>query len=249
MHCLRPLSPPVQILYNGQSVEVDGHSMRKLIADLQPNTEYSFVLMNRGSSAGGLQHLVSIRTAPDLLPHKPLPASAYVEDGRFTLTMPHVQDPALVRCADMSQGGRGRRVGLAMQERGEDSPDSPLPTQVVLHHGSAHRPHGREHAGATVEHARGAGAGRGARGPGQGSPDGSPIALVGCAPGTPPKLELFSDWQPARVSKETHSELAPGSFQRTPGGLTETSPEGFVEDPLGCEVTETSLRSRESRAL
>ncbi|XP_024200909.1 receptor-type tyrosine-protein phosphatase F isoform X18 [Pan troglodytes] len=88
---------PFKILYNGQSVEVDGHSMRKLIADLQPNTEYSFVLMNRGSSAGGLQHLVSIRTAPDLLPHKPLPASAYIEDGRFDLSMPHVQDPSLVR--------------------------------------------------------------------------------------------------------------------------------------------------------
>ncbi|KAM5247986.1 receptor-type tyrosine-protein phosphatase F isoform 4-T4 [Ctenodactylus gundi] len=88
---------PFKILYNGQSVEVDGHSMRKLIADLQPNTEYSFVLMNRGSSAGGLQHLVSIRTAPDLLPHKPLPASAYIEDGRFSLSMPRVQDPSLVR--------------------------------------------------------------------------------------------------------------------------------------------------------
>ncbi|XP_077929400.1 receptor-type tyrosine-protein phosphatase F isoform X8 [Halichoerus grypus] len=88
---------PFKILYNGQSVEVDGHSMRKLIADLQPNTEYSFVLMSRGSSAGGLQHLVSIRTAPDLLPHKPLPASAYVEDGRFTLSMPHVQDTSLIR--------------------------------------------------------------------------------------------------------------------------------------------------------
>ncbi|XP_023608578.1 receptor-type tyrosine-protein phosphatase F [Myotis lucifugus] len=88
---------PFKILYNGQSVEVDGHSMRKLIADLQPNTEYSFVLMNRGSSAGGLQHLVSIRTAPDLLPHKPEPASAYMEDGRFTLSMPHVQDPSLIR--------------------------------------------------------------------------------------------------------------------------------------------------------
>nr|XP_045005845.1 receptor-type tyrosine-protein phosphatase F isoform X16 [Jaculus jaculus] len=88
---------PFKILYNGQSVEVDGHSMRKLIADLQPNTEYSFVLMNRGSSAGGLQHLVSIRTAPDLLPHKPLPASAYIQDGRFSLSMPQVQDPSLVR--------------------------------------------------------------------------------------------------------------------------------------------------------
>ncbi|KAG3282962.1 protein tyrosine phosphatase, receptor type F, transcript variant X21 [Ictidomys tridecemlineatus] len=88
---------PFKILYNGQSVEVDGHSMRKLIADLQPNTEYSFVLMNRGSSAGGLQHLVSIRTAPDLLPHKPLPASAYIEDGRFALSMPQVEDPSLVK--------------------------------------------------------------------------------------------------------------------------------------------------------
>ncbi|XP_029396091.1 receptor-type tyrosine-protein phosphatase F isoform X14 [Mus pahari] len=88
---------PFKILYNGQSVEVDGHSMRKLIADLQPNTEYSFVLMNRGSSAGGLQHLVSIRTAPDLLPQKPMPASAFIEDGRFSLSMPQVQDPSLVR--------------------------------------------------------------------------------------------------------------------------------------------------------
>lgn len=83
--------------------------MRKLIADLQPNTEYSFVLMNRGSSAGGLQHLVSIRTAPDLLQHKPLLASAYIEDGRFTLSMPHVQDPSLVRCAD---NVLGKRAGL-----------------------------------------------------------------------------------------------------------------------------------------
>lgn len=91
--------------------------MRKLIADLQPNTEYSFVLMNRGSSAGGLQHLVSIRTAPDLLPHKPLLASAYIEDGRFTLSMPHVQDLSLVRCADEASGwGQGWQ-----REHGGDS--------------------------------------------------------------------------------------------------------------------------------
>lgn len=95
--------------------------MRKLIADLQPNTEYSFVLMSRGSSAGGLQHLVSIRTAPDLLPHKPLPASAYVEDGRFTLSMPHVQDTSLIRCADEAARGRGRAGAASMDD---DSPDS-----------------------------------------------------------------------------------------------------------------------------
>lgn len=93
--------------------------MRKLIADLQPNTEYSFVLMNRGSSAGGLQHLVSIRTAPDLLPYKPLLASAYIEDGRFALSMPQVQDPSLVRCEDEARG----LCGAGLQAAGSDSPD------------------------------------------------------------------------------------------------------------------------------
>lgn len=125
----------LQILYNGQSVEVDGHSMRKLIADLQPNTEYSFVLMNRGSSAGGLQHLVSIRTAPDLLPHKPVPASAYMEDGRFTLSMPHVQDPSLIRCAGEALG---RRTGLVTWAGTMTVLFPALPTQVVLHRGGAH---------------------------------------------------------------------------------------------------------------
>ncbi|XP_043856429.1 receptor-type tyrosine-protein phosphatase F isoform X20 [Dromiciops gliroides] len=90
-------SVPFKILYNGQSVEVDGHSMKKLIRDLQPNTEYSFVLMSRGSSAGGLQHLVSIRTAPDLLLQKPLPMAKYMEDGRFTLTLPRVETKSAIR--------------------------------------------------------------------------------------------------------------------------------------------------------
>uniref|UniRef100_A0A3B4UKF5 Fibronectin type-III domain-containing protein n=1 Tax=Seriola dumerili TaxID=41447 RepID=A0A3B4UKF5_SERDU len=44
---------------------------RKLITQLQPDTDYSFVLMSRGNSAGGLQQQVSIRTAPDLLPRVP----------------------------------------------------------------------------------------------------------------------------------------------------------------------------------
>ncbi|XP_074077734.1 receptor-type tyrosine-protein phosphatase F isoform X1 [Macrotis lagotis] len=90
-------SVPFKILYNGQSVEVDGHSMKKLIRDLQPNTEYSFVLMSRGSSAGGLQHLVSIRTAPELLMQKPLPVAKYMEDGRFTLSLPRVETKSAIR--------------------------------------------------------------------------------------------------------------------------------------------------------
>uniref|UniRef100_A0A8B9NB34 Receptor-type tyrosine-protein phosphatase F n=1 Tax=Accipiter nisus TaxID=211598 RepID=A0A8B9NB34_9AVES len=82
---------PFKILYNSQSVEVDGHSMKKLISDLQPDTDYSFVLMNRGSSAGGLQHLVSIRTAPDVLQSKPIATNKYIQEGKFTLTLPKVQ--------------------------------------------------------------------------------------------------------------------------------------------------------------
>ncbi|XP_039341983.1 receptor-type tyrosine-protein phosphatase F isoform X12 [Mauremys reevesii] len=88
---------PFKILYNSQSVEVDGHSMKKLISDLQPDTEYSFVLMNRGSSAGGLQHRVSIHTAPDVLQSKPISTNKYMQEGKFTLTLPKVQTSAPVR--------------------------------------------------------------------------------------------------------------------------------------------------------
>lgn len=90
-------SSPFQILYNSQSVEVDGHSMKKLISDLQPDTDYSFVLMNRGSSAGGLQHLVSIRTAPDVLQSKPIGTDKYIQEGKFTLSLPKVQTTVPVR--------------------------------------------------------------------------------------------------------------------------------------------------------
>ncbi|KAM4022491.1 receptor-type tyrosine-protein phosphatase F isoform 11-T12 [Anomaloglossus baeobatrachus] len=88
---------PFKILYNNQNVEVDGHSMRKLINNLQPDTEYSFVLMHRGSSAGGLQHRVSIRTAPDVLQSKPSSTSKYMEDQKFTLLLPQVQTSSPVR--------------------------------------------------------------------------------------------------------------------------------------------------------
>ncbi|XP_069498514.1 receptor-type tyrosine-protein phosphatase F isoform X3 [Ambystoma mexicanum] len=88
---------PFKILYNNQDVDVDGHSMRKLISNLKPNTEYSFVLMNRGNSAGGLQHRVTIHTAPNVLQDKPSSTSKYIQDGRFTLRLPQVQTTAPVR--------------------------------------------------------------------------------------------------------------------------------------------------------
>lgn len=87
-----------QILYNQHSVEVQGNLERKLITRLQPDTEYSFVLMGRGNSAGGLQQQVSIRTAPDLLKMKPAIHHHDVEEGgRMTVSLPTVPEGAPVR--------------------------------------------------------------------------------------------------------------------------------------------------------
>ncbi|KAM6457488.1 receptor-type tyrosine-protein phosphatase F isoform 7-T9 [Liasis olivaceus] len=88
---------PFKILYNGQTVEVDGHSMKKLINDLEPDTNYSFALTNRGSSAGALQHRVFIRTAPDVFQTKPVSTYKYIHNGQFTLTLPKVKTSMTVR--------------------------------------------------------------------------------------------------------------------------------------------------------
>ncbi|XP_045061413.1 protein tyrosine phosphatase receptor type Fa isoform X12 [Coregonus clupeaformis] len=89
---------PFKILYNQQSVEVQGNLKRKLISRLQPDTDYSFVLMSRGNSAGGLQQQVSIRTAPDLLKTKPIQYQPDLEEGgRLTITLPKVPTTAPVR--------------------------------------------------------------------------------------------------------------------------------------------------------
>ncbi|KAG7488136.1 hypothetical protein MATL_G00032160 [Megalops atlanticus] len=89
---------PFKILYNQQSVEVQGNLKRKLITKLQPDTEYSFVLMSRGNSAGGLQQQVSIRTAPDVLKTKPvLYSHSQEEGGRLTINLPKVHTKATVR--------------------------------------------------------------------------------------------------------------------------------------------------------
>ncbi|XP_062279802.1 protein tyrosine phosphatase receptor type Fa isoform X5 [Scomber scombrus] len=89
---------PLKILYNQQSVEVQGDLKRKLITQLQPDTDYSFVLMSRGNSAGGLQQQVSIRTAPDLLKIKPAQYQHDVEEGgKVTISLPRVPAGAPVR--------------------------------------------------------------------------------------------------------------------------------------------------------
>ncbi|XP_066512490.1 receptor-type tyrosine-protein phosphatase F isoform X5 [Hoplias malabaricus] len=89
---------PFKILYNQQSVEVHGNTKRKLIIGLKPDTNYSFVLMSRGNSAGGLQQQVSIRTAPDILKTKPIPLRTdQTNDGQLTIHLPRVPSPASVR--------------------------------------------------------------------------------------------------------------------------------------------------------
>uniref|UniRef100_A0A668AGD9 Receptor-type tyrosine-protein phosphatase F n=1 Tax=Myripristis murdjan TaxID=586833 RepID=A0A668AGD9_9TELE len=89
---------PFKILYNQQSVEVQGNLKRKLITRLQPDTDYSFVLMSRGNSAGGLQQQVSIRTAPDLLKTKPILYIQHQAQGsKLTIDLPKVQTSTRVR--------------------------------------------------------------------------------------------------------------------------------------------------------
>ncbi|XP_053098317.1 receptor-type tyrosine-protein phosphatase F-like isoform X2 [Pangasianodon hypophthalmus] len=80
-----------KILYNQRSVEVQGNMKRKLITGLKPDSNYSFVLTSRGNSAGGLQQLVSIRTAPDLLKTKPVLFKTDKNSGRkVTINLPKV---------------------------------------------------------------------------------------------------------------------------------------------------------------
>ncbi|XP_047224367.1 receptor-type tyrosine-protein phosphatase F isoform X10 [Girardinichthys multiradiatus] len=86
---------PFKILYNQQSVEVEGNQKRKLIIQLQPDTDYSFVLTSRGLIAGGLQQQVSIRTAPDLIKTKPITQMS--QGGKMAINLPKVQTTTRVR--------------------------------------------------------------------------------------------------------------------------------------------------------
>ncbi|XP_035312032.1 receptor-type tyrosine-protein phosphatase delta isoform X5 [Cricetulus griseus] len=83
---------PFKILYDdGKMVEeVDGRATQKLIVNLKPEKSYSFVLTNRGNSAGGLQHRVTAKTAPDLLRTKPAFIGKTNLDGMITVQLPDV---------------------------------------------------------------------------------------------------------------------------------------------------------------
>lgn len=80
-------------------MEVQGHLKKKLITQLQPDTDYSFTLMSQGNGAGGLQQQVSIRTTPDLLTSKPSPyqLNEEEEEGKVTIILPEVPPEAHVR--------------------------------------------------------------------------------------------------------------------------------------------------------
>ncbi|XP_021108501.1 receptor-type tyrosine-protein phosphatase delta isoform X31 [Heterocephalus glaber] len=83
---------PFKILYDdGKMVEeVDGRATQKLIVNLKPEKSYSFVLTNRGNSAGGLQHRVTAKTAPDVLRTKPTFIGKTNLDGMITVQLPEV---------------------------------------------------------------------------------------------------------------------------------------------------------------
>ncbi|XP_064497517.1 receptor-type tyrosine-protein phosphatase delta isoform X23 [Pseudopipra pipra] len=81
---------PFKILYDDGKMEVDGRATQKLITNLKPETSYSFVLTNRGNSAGGLQHRVTAKTAPDVLRTKPVFIGKTNLDGMITVELPKV---------------------------------------------------------------------------------------------------------------------------------------------------------------
>uniref|UniRef100_A0A8C5LZV6 Receptor-type tyrosine-protein phosphatase S n=1 Tax=Leptobrachium leishanense TaxID=445787 RepID=A0A8C5LZV6_9ANUR len=83
---------PFKILYDDgkKAVEVEGEATEKRILHLKPETSYSFVLTNRGNSAGGLQHRVTAKTAPDVLQTKPIFIGKTNSDGMITVELPEV---------------------------------------------------------------------------------------------------------------------------------------------------------------
>uniref|UniRef100_A0A8B9P3Q4 protein-tyrosine-phosphatase n=1 Tax=Apteryx owenii TaxID=8824 RepID=A0A8B9P3Q4_APTOW len=92
MQFIHEFSVALTILYDDGKmvVEVDGRATQKLITNLKPDTSYSFVLTNRGNSAGGLQHRVTAKTAPDVLRTKPVFIGKTNLDGMITVELPEV---------------------------------------------------------------------------------------------------------------------------------------------------------------
>ncbi|XP_056427654.1 receptor-type tyrosine-protein phosphatase S isoform X3 [Hyla sarda] len=88
---------PYKIQYNTQTVDVDGRTTKKLIANLKPKTYYNFILTSRGNTMSGLQQNVAVRTAPNMLGLKPLINWKTDSDGRITITLPHVGTTESVR--------------------------------------------------------------------------------------------------------------------------------------------------------
>lgn len=104
-----------------------GNLKRKLITQLQPDTDYSFVLMSWANSAGGLQQQVSIRTAPDLLKMRPTQEQHDMDEGgRITLSLPGVPTGVAVRSVYTSTCcGPGGRGGCPLTEGVGSSTSSP----------------------------------------------------------------------------------------------------------------------------
>ncbi|XP_069505446.1 receptor-type tyrosine-protein phosphatase S isoform X12 [Ambystoma mexicanum] len=87
------ISPtPYKIQYNGQHVDVDGRTTKKLITNLKPNTYYTFILTNRGNSMGGLQQNVAAWTAPNMLGLKPVVTRKPEPDGTIMVLLPEMPE-------------------------------------------------------------------------------------------------------------------------------------------------------------
>ncbi|XP_069072076.1 receptor-type tyrosine-protein phosphatase S isoform X3 [Pleurodeles waltl] len=91
------LPAPYKIQYNGQHVDVDGRTTKKLITNLKPKTYYTFILTNRGNSMGGLQQNVAAWTAPNMLGLKPVVTRKPEPDGTILVLLPEIEPSEPVR--------------------------------------------------------------------------------------------------------------------------------------------------------
>uniref|UniRef100_UPI00358DE534 receptor-type tyrosine-protein phosphatase delta-like isoform X2 n=1 Tax=Myxine glutinosa TaxID=7769 RepID=UPI00358DE534 len=91
-----PISPFQIVCDNGLSVVVEGSATQKLITPLDPDTKYSFILMNRGSAARSLQQTVAARTAPNVLRSRPSFLTEVNEEGQAKITLPAPPPASLI---------------------------------------------------------------------------------------------------------------------------------------------------------
>lgn len=89
-----------QVSYgDGRKLDVDGRLGSQRVAELKPQSLYTFLLSNKADGSEGLQHRADAMTAPNLLPRKPQLVEKSSSESTATLQLPSVHAHTPVRSA------------------------------------------------------------------------------------------------------------------------------------------------------